>query len=107
MARWAEVVQTFWPLTTHLLPFSSAFVMAPARSEPEPGSLRRRRGAAAPARPRRPDHDVEQLDLTAIELAIQSKDPRGERPYSPRMMVALLLYGYAVGVFSSPLLWRY
>jgi transposase len=44
---------------------------------------------------------LEDLDLGAIERAIQAKDPRGERPYAPRMMVALLLYGYAVGVFSS------
>lgn len=44
---------------------------------------------------------VEQLDLSAIEQAIAAKDPRGERPYSPRMMVALLLYGYCIGVFSS------
>jgi transposase len=44
---------------------------------------------------------VTELDLGEIEKAIQSKDPRGERPYSPRMMTALLLYGYAVGVFSS------
>ncbi len=42
-----------------------------------------------------------ELDLGEIEKAIQSKDPRGERPYSPRMMTALLLYGYAAGVFSS------
>jgi transposase len=44
---------------------------------------------------------LDDLDLGAIERVIQSKDPRGERPYSPRMMTALLLYGYAVGVFSS------
>jgi transposase len=44
---------------------------------------------------------LEQLDLTAIERKVQSKDPRGERPYSPRMLTALLLYGYTVGVFSS------
>lgn len=44
---------------------------------------------------------VDELDLRAIEGAIQRKDARGERPYSPRMMTALLLYGYAVGVFSS------
>jgi transposase len=41
------------------------------------------------------------LDLGEIEREIQRKDPRGERPFSPRMMTALLLYGYAVGVFSS------
>lgn len=41
------------------------------------------------------------LDLGAIEHELQRKDPRGERPYSPRMMTALLLYGYAVGVVSS------
>lgn len=44
---------------------------------------------------------LEDLDLNGIERAIQAKDPRGERPYSPRMMTALLLYGYAVGVVSS------
>jgi transposase len=44
---------------------------------------------------------VEELDLGAIEQAIAAKDPRGERPYAPQMMVALLLYGYCVGVFSS------
>jgi transposase len=44
---------------------------------------------------------LDQLDLTAIERKVQSTDPRGERPYSPRMMTALLLYGYTVGVFSS------
>ena len=44
---------------------------------------------------------LEELDLGEIERAIQKKDPRGERPFSPRMMTALLLYGYSVGVFSS------
>ncbi len=44
---------------------------------------------------------VEQLDLGEIERRLQAKDPRGERPYAPRMMVALLVYGYATGVFSS------
>ncbi|MEK7862515.1 MAG: IS1182 family transposase, partial [Chloroflexota bacterium] len=44
---------------------------------------------------------VESLDLSAIENAIQEKDPRGERPYHPRMMLELLLYGYCTGTFSS------
>jgi transposase len=44
---------------------------------------------------------VADLDLGAIESVLQAKDARGERPYSPRMMTSLLLYGYAVGVFSS------
>lgn len=44
---------------------------------------------------------VESLDLGAIERMVQEKDPRGERPYSPRMLVAVLLYAYATGVFSS------
>lgn len=44
---------------------------------------------------------VEQLDLRAITQVIQAKDPRGNRPYSPVMMVALLLYAYMTGVFSS------
>src|SRR6185312_3162747 len=32
---------------------------------------------------------------------LQAKDHRGERSYSPRMMTALILYGYATGVFSA------
>ncbi len=44
---------------------------------------------------------VSQLDLSAIEAAIQSKDARGQRPYNPQMMVALLLYAYCTGVYSS------
>lgn len=44
---------------------------------------------------------IQELDLSAIEAEIQSKDPRGEQPYNPWMMVALLLYGYSVGIFSS------
>jgi transposase len=44
---------------------------------------------------------VESLDLSAIERVIHGKDPRGTRPYHPRMMVALLLYGYCIGVMSS------
>ena len=39
---------------------------------------------------------VGQLDLSAIESKIQAKDARGTRPYSPLMMVALLIYGYCV-----------
>jgi len=41
---------------------------------------------------------VESLDLRAIE---DSYEGRGERAYRPKMLVALLLYGYATGVFSS------
>ncbi len=44
---------------------------------------------------------VESLDISEIERAVQAKDWRGERPYPPRLMVALLLYGYATGVVSS------
>ena len=44
---------------------------------------------------------VSQLDLSAIERAIQSKDARGQRPYHPSMMVALLVYAYCTGVYSS------
>jgi transposase len=49
---------------------------------------------------------VEELDLGAIERRVQAADPRGERPYSPRMMTALLLYGYTTGVYSSRRLQR-
>ena len=44
---------------------------------------------------------VEQLNLGEIEQEIHRKDPRGERPYAIGMMTGLLLYGYAVGEFSS------
>jgi transposase len=44
---------------------------------------------------------VQELDLSALERVVQGKDARGERPYSPVMMTALLLYAYATGVFSS------
>src|SRR5882724_5571409 len=43
---------------------------------------------------------LEDINLQDIERVLQAKDPRGERPFSPRMMTALWLYGYAVGVTS-------
>ncbi|MDX2089350.1 MAG: IS1182 family transposase [Kofleriaceae bacterium] len=42
-----------------------------------------------------------ELDLGAIARPMQAKDARGERPYAPEMMTALLLYAYATGVYSS------
>ncbi len=44
---------------------------------------------------------VSELDILPIEKAIQRKDARGQRPYDPRMMVALLVYAYCTGVYSS------
>lgn len=44
---------------------------------------------------------LESLDLSEITAAIHAKDARGTRPYHPRMMTALLLYGYCVGLASS------
>ena len=44
---------------------------------------------------------LEDINLGDIERVLQAKDHRGERPFSPRMMTALWLYGYAVGVTSS------
>jgi transposase len=44
---------------------------------------------------------VQELDLGAIEGKVQAKDHRGTRPHAPQMMVALLLYSYCVGVYSS------
>ena len=41
----------------------------------------------------------EELDLAAILASYRGE--RGQPPYHPAMMVALLLYGYAVGVYSS------
>lgn len=44
---------------------------------------------------------IDELDLGVIDDRLQEKDPRGEKPYAPRMLVSLLLYGYSTGVFSS------
>ena len=44
---------------------------------------------------------VSQLDLGEIKGAIESKDARGQRPYHPAMMVALLVYAYCKGEYSS------
>lgn len=41
---------------------------------------------------------VEQLDLRALK---DSYTCRGSQPYHPAMLLALLFYGYATGVFSS------
>src|SRR5258708_1901171 len=52
-----------------------------------------------------PDHlarfvvdSVAQLDLSALYAHY---GPRGGKPYAPEMLLGLLLYGYATGVFSS------
>lgn len=44
---------------------------------------------------------LSELDLSAIEGAVQAKDHRGTPPHPPAMMTLLLVYGYCVGVFSS------
>lgn len=41
---------------------------------------------------------VEQLDLNNLSAAYSGK---GSKPYHPALLVALLFYGYATGVFSS------
>ena len=52
-----------------------------------------------------PDHlarfvvdSVAQLDLSTLYVKY---GPRGGEPYAPEMLLGLLLYGYATGVFSS------
>jgi transposase len=44
---------------------------------------------------------VDELDLSAIVIPAQSKDPRGEKGFDPRMMTLLLLYAYCAGIVSS------
>ncbi|HEX7507438.1 MAG TPA: IS1182 family transposase [Polyangia bacterium] len=44
---------------------------------------------------------VSALDLSAVYTSYQEKDGRGQAAYAPEMMVRLLLYGYARGVYSS------
>jgi transposase len=41
---------------------------------------------------------VGQLDLSSLKAAYAG---RGSQPYNPEMLLALLFYGYATGVFSS------
>jgi len=41
---------------------------------------------------------IEQLDLSKLEKAYRGT---GSAPYHPAMLLALLVYGYATGVFSS------
>lgn len=44
---------------------------------------------------------VKELDLSALEAVYQAKDPRGTRPYDPRLLTTLWLYALCVGVYSS------
>src|ERR1035437_2605177 len=44
---------------------------------------------------------VETLDLGAIYASYDAKDGRGQAAYAPEMMLRVLLYGYATGVYSS------
>jgi len=44
---------------------------------------------------------VSALDLSAIFASYEAKDGRGQSAYAPAMMVRVLLYGYATGVYSS------
>ena len=44
---------------------------------------------------------VKELDISAIVAKYESGDGRGFSPFHPRMMMALLLYSYTQGVFSS------
>jgi transposase len=44
---------------------------------------------------------VSELDLSAIYKSYAEKDGRGQAAYAPEMMVRVLLYGYANGVYSS------
>jgi transposase len=41
---------------------------------------------------------VESLDVSSLEAAYSGG---GSAPYPPKMMLALLFYGYATGIFSS------
>ena len=44
---------------------------------------------------------VNVLDISAITRDIDASDPRGNRPYHPRMMLALLVFAYSSGLYSS------
>jgi transposase len=49
---------------------------------------------------------IEEIDLEPI-TSVYEEEERGYPPYHPKMMTALLLYGYANGVFSSRKLARH
>jgi transposase len=44
---------------------------------------------------------VDDLDLRELIADYQSRHGRGAPPYDPRMLLKVLIYGYATGVFSS------
>jgi len=44
---------------------------------------------------------VNQLDISEITARDRSKDSRGRRSYHPRMMLALLMWSYSQGIYSS------
>ena len=44
---------------------------------------------------------VNTLDISCITDRMEERDPRGTRPYHPRMMLALLMYAYCCGIYSS------
>ena len=44
---------------------------------------------------------VSALELSSIYKSYEEKDGRGQAAYAPEMMIRLLLYGYATGVYSS------
>lgn len=46
------------------------------------------------------DETIDQLDLRAFHARYEGGGPRNQ-PYHPAMMVKVLVYGYATGVFSS------
>ncbi len=41
---------------------------------------------------------IEQMDLSKLETAYRGS---GSAPYHPAMLLSMLIYGYATGVFSS------
>ena len=43
---------------------------------------------------------VDELDLSAFHIRYQG-DGRRKSPFDPQLMVKVLIYGYATGVFSS------
>ena len=43
---------------------------------------------------------VDQMDLSAI-LSVYERESRGYPPYHPAMLLKILFYGYATGVYSS------
>ena len=48
-----------------------------------------------------PDEVVNTLGISCVTDRMEERDPLGTRSYHPRMMLALPMYAYCFGIYSS------